>query len=123
MPKIVREPDTGADLVPWVPRDLYDLMLDALRESRASAAVGTPFAPPVEAPPVSKPPAVTAPAVAVPDVALPRAVEDAIALYAFGDPVEQAANYHRAIALQQAGKSAAEIVRDLRQGANPETFV
>lgn len=116
MPKIVREPDTGADLVPWVPRDLYDLMLDALRESRASAAVGTLLAPSVEAPPVSKPPA-------VPDVALPRAVEDAIALYAFGDPVEQAANYHRAIALQQAGKSAAEIVRDLRQGANPETFV
>lgn len=94
-------------------------MLDALRGSQASAVVPAAVAPVVEAPLTPKTPPVTAP----PAVDIPRAVSDAIAMYAFGDPVEEAANYTRAVALLKAGRKPADIVREIRQGANPETFV
>lgn len=116
--------------MPWVPRDVYELMLDALRQTRASVA--SPVVPVVTegqagAPSASGGPIVQSDAVGratadrAPDI--PRMVADAIAMYAFGDPVEEAANYHRAVALLKAGKSAADVVREIRQGANPETFV
>ena len=99
-------------------------MLDALRHSRASvlAPVSVPGAPVVvptmEAPPVSTPPVVTEP-----PVELPRAVADAVAMYAFGDPVEAAANYQRAVTLTKAGRPAADIVREIRMGASVEAFI
>ena len=107
--------------MPWVPRDLYELMLDAVRQTQASAAVPAVVAPVVEAPPTPKPPTVTAPPAV--DVEIPRAVSDAIAMYAFGDPLEEAANYTRAISLLKAGKPAAEVIRDIRMGGNAEAFV
>lgn len=101
-------------------------MLAALRETRAAVALPAPVPfggeAPLEAQRTPNPPAggSTPPA---PAVELPRAVADAVALYAFGDPVEAAANHARAVALLEAGRRPADIVRELRQGANPETFV
>lgn len=98
-------------------------MLDALRETRA--AVVSPVVPTaVDVPAADVPEANFGnPPVSAPAVELPRAVADAVALYAFGDPVEAAANHARAVALLEAGRRPADIVRELRQGANPETFV
>lgn len=126
--------------MPWVPRDLYELMLDALRQTRASVAspvvpenAGVAGSLPALAP--SQPSdaqrgSVDATASEVTPLIvsegapeLPRMVTDAVAMYAFGDPIEAAANYSRAVALHKAGRPAAEIVREIRQGANPEAFI
>lgn len=109
--------------MPWVPRDLYELLLDALRDTRASVA--SPVVPEsVAVDPVDVPEANFGnPPVTEPAVLLPRMVTDAIAMYAFGDPLEAAANYQRAVALHEAGKRPADIVREIRQGANPEAFI
>lgn len=56
-------------------------------------------------------------------VVLPRIVTDSIASYSFGDPLEAAANYQLAVTLHKAGKKPADIVREIRTGANPEAFV
>lgn len=112
--------------MPWVPRELYDVMVDAVRRAQAPlpSPVGTVEEAPLEAQRTPNPPAAgSTPALGADVVDLPRMVQDAIAMYAFGDPVEAAANYARAVALHQAGKPAADIVREIRQGGAVELFV
>lgn len=101
-------------------------MLDALRQTRASVASPVVVEEaPLEAQRTPNPPAAgSTPALgATPAVELPRMVADAVAMYAFGDPIEAAANYQRAVALHKAGRKPADIVREIRQGANPEAFI
>lgn len=97
--------------MPWVPRDLYDLMVASLRESRglvASAVVEAP-APVVEPTPE-------------PEAAFPMlspAVYEACVRYAFGDPNEKAMNLAQAKRLQRDGLSDAQIIAHVRAGGQP----
>ena len=92
------------DDVVAVPRDVFAAMIAALAPKPAEPVAKA--APPAE-----------------PAVDIPEAVTHAIARYAFGDPVEAAANYQRAVALIKAGRKPSEIITEIRQGANPEAFI
>lgn len=104
--------------MPWVPRDLYELMLDALRQTGASAQ------PSVVAPTIAMatwPAAPVAPTTTE-AVALPRPVLDACEQFAFGDPAERVLNVQRALELQAKGQSPRDIVAAIRAGANTEAL-
>ena len=97
--------------MPWVPRDLYDEMLAALRASRAPVAVAVSAAPePVPAEPVPAP------------IMLSPAVYDACVRFAFGDPNEKAANLRIAKSLMRDKVSDSEIVQAIKSGAMPVTL-
>ena len=102
--------------MPWVPRDLYDLMVNALRERGAVVSPVVPVVVPPTIAPVeaSKP---SAGVVVSEAPALPARVAQACYEFAFGNAAEEAANVARATVLHKAGKTPAEIVADIRQGA------
>lgn len=105
--------------MPWVPRAVYELMVDALRRQAAAAPTMVPEAPaaaPMGAPVVAPVPSGPTPT----DVVMPEVVATACIHYAFGDLEEQSANFQRAQALLRAGKTPADIVREIRQGARVE---
>lgn len=124
--------------MPWVPPALYEVMVAAVRDAQAvkpspvmpDDVVAVPrdvFAAMIAAlaPEPAEPaqPVVKAAPPAEPAVEIPEGVTHAIAHYAFGDPVEAAANYQRAVALIKAGRKPSEIITEIRQGANPEAFI
>lgn len=96
--------------MPWVPRDLYDCLLTALRTTQAGPIVSAPVLGPAASPPALS---------AMPDdsTALPEPVVAACIHYAFGDLEEQAENFRRALSLQVAGRTPSEIVGIIRDGA------
>jgi hypothetical protein len=96
--------------MPWVPRDLYDEMLAALKDRRAASVV------PVPAVVVPEP---TAPEPAAPAVMLSPAVYAACVRYAFGDPNEKAANLRIAKSLMRDGVADRDILDAIRSGAAP----
>ena len=103
--------------MPWVPRDLYDLMLTSLRETRGPAAstrlacanevFGEPAAPVVE-------PTAAEPAPA--PLMLSPAVYEACVRYAFGDPNEKQMNLAQAKRLMREGSTDSQIIAHVRAG-------
>lgn len=104
--------------MPWVPRDLYDLMVASLRDSRGIVA-SAPTAPVVAAPaPVVE--LVAAPAEPVALILSP-AVYEACVRFAFGDPNEKSMNMAQAKRLMRDGYSDAAIIAHVRAGGQPVT--
>jgi hypothetical protein len=105
--------------MPWVPRDLYDLMVDSLRVSRglvlSDALVGTA----VDAPAV-KPDPMPAPAEPVAPMLSP-VVHEACVRFAFGDPNEKAMNLALANRLLRDGCTDGQIIAHVRAGGQPVT--
>ena len=104
--------------MPWVPRDLYDLMVTSLRETRGLVA-SAPVAPVVAAPaPVVEPtPAPAEPAALI----LSPAVYESCVRFAFGDPNERSMNLAQAKRLMRDGHSDASIIAHIRAGGQPVT--
>jgi hypothetical protein len=99
--------------MPWVPRDLYDEMLAALKDRRAPVVVPAPAAPaPHEAAAFTLP---------LP-LMLSPAVYDACVRFAFGDPNEKAANLRLAKMLMRDGIPDREILDAVKHGAAPVTL-
>ena len=108
--------------MPWVPRDLYDLMLTSLRESRGLAAstrlacanevFGEPAAPVVEPTPAPAEPAA---------LILSPPVYESCVRFAFGDPNERSMNLAQAKRLMRDGHSDASIIAHIRAGGQPVT--
>jgi hypothetical protein len=98
--------------MPWVPRDLYDVMLAALRDRRAPCVVPAPAgAVPDEA------------ALPVPQsVTLSPTVYDACVRFAFGDPNEKSANLRLAKVLMRDGIPERDILDAIKHGAAPVTL-
>ena len=104
--------------MPWVPRDLYDLMVASLRDSRGLVA-SAPVAPVVAAPaPVVEP--LTPPAEPAPLILSPG-VYEACVRFAFGDPAEKGMNLVQAKRLMRDGHSDASIIAHIRAGGQPVT--
>lgn len=104
--------------MPWVPRDLYDLIVASLRDSRGIVA-STPVAPVVAAPaPVVEP--APAPAEPAPLVLSPP-VYEACVRFAFGDPAEKGMNLAQAKNLMRAGVNDSQIIAHIRAGGQPVT--
>lgn len=108
--------------MPWVPRDLYDVMLSALRESRGgSVSQERPVAPAnaggLSSAGLATPVAVGAGIVSGSPAVLSSAVQYACAQYAYGDRDEQRANLRAAHDMALNGRSDADIVESIRQGA------
>ena len=97
--------------MPWVPRDLYDEMLAALKDRRAAVVVPAPAA----TAPVDVEPPFTLP----PPLMLSPAVYASCVRYAFGDPNEKAANLRIAKSLMRDGVPDAQILEAVRTGAAP----
>lgn len=117
--------------MPWVPDALYSVLVEAARPVPPALPSPDVVTMPRDAflallaltRPEQKAAPTASPAPTEPAVELPRVVADAIDAFAFGDPLESAANYHRAIALHKAGRKPDEIVREIRMGAPLEAFV
>ena len=104
--------------MPWVPRDLYDLMVTSLRDSRGLVASAS------AAPVVAAPALVVEPAPANPFAAagiLSPAVYEACVRFAFGDPNEKSMNMAQAKRLMRDGVSDAAIIAHVRAGGQPVT--
>jgi hypothetical protein len=102
--------------MPWVPRDLYDLMVASLRDSRGLVA-SAPVAPVVAAPVVEPAPAMADPASFI----LSPAVYEACVRFSFGDPNEKGMNLAQAKRLMRDGHSDASIIAHVRAGGQPVT--
>ena len=107
--------------MPWVPRDLYDLMVTSLRDSRDSrgSAASAPAEPVVaaSAPVVEPTPAPAEPAALI----LSPGVYEACVRFAFGDPAEKGMNLAQAKRLMRDGHSDASIIAHIRAGGQPVT--
>jgi hypothetical protein len=104
--------------MPWVPRDLYDELIQILRASRA----GVVSLPPATVTPV--PVVEPAPAVALAESAplmLSPAVYEACVRFAFGDPNEKSMNLAQAKRLMRDGHRDAAIIAHVRAGGQPVT--
>lgn len=108
--------------MPWVPRELYDVMLEALRERGAvrvhegiaeSAAAERSENGPVT-PPVTSAPPLTPPA----PPTLSDVVAHACVRYAYGSRDEEMANRRIAYEMTRAGQSNSAIIATLRDGAS-----
>ena len=88
------------------------MLLDALRQTQARAVVSSVAA--REVPEVVQP--VRVPAVA--SAPLPDDVVSACELFGFGDREEVSRNFRRAGELHAMGRTSADIVREIRQGAD-----
>lgn len=97
--------------MPWVPRELYDVMVDALRAQRGAVSSSVAPVEMVEAAPV------------VVEAPLPRAIEDACEHYAFGDPIEHSANRTLALQRLKQNRPLKDIVAEIRQGGPVELYV
>ena len=111
--------------MPWVPRDLYDLMVNALRERGAVVSPVTPIIPEIRVvyvqPPV--PEKAPAPTPAEPEPpALPDPLYAACVNYAFGNAAEEAANVARAVQLVKAGHKESDIIAEIRRGASVDAM-
>ena len=104
--------------MPWVPRDLYDLMVASLRDSRGLVASAL-VVPDVVAAPVVEP--APAPAEPAAPLILSPAVYAACIRYAFGDPAEKGMNLAQAKRLMHDGASDAAIIAHIRAGGQPVT--
>ena len=102
--------------MPWVPRDLYDLMVTSLRDARG-LSVSASVAPVVAAPVVEPTPAPAEPAPLI----LSPAVYEACVRYAFGDGIEKGMNLKQAKRLMRDGHSEASIIAHIRSGGQPVT--
>ena len=113
--------------MPWVPRDLYELMVDALRQTQGVAASlnVAPLMQQLAQPHTGPAPVELAePAKTEPAKPLPASVANACEAFAFGDRDELAANFRRANELWAAGKHSEEqIIREIMHGGNVELFV
>lgn len=105
--------------MPWVPRDLYDLMVASLRDSRGLVA-SVPAEPVVAAPaPVVEP--LTPPAEPA-SLILSPGVYEACVRFAFGDPAEKGMNLVQANRLMRAGVNDSQIIAHIRAGGQPVTI-
>lgn len=108
--------------MPWVPREVYDVMVEALRErgavrvSPAPRAVhlapDVPVATSTEAPVIGN----TAPVAEPPTLA--DVVAHACVRYAYGSRDEEMANRRIAYEMTRAGQSNSAIIATLRDGAS-----
>ena len=101
--------------MPWVPRDLYDLMVASLRDARGlsvSAPVATVAAPVVEPTPAEPAPM---------PLMLSPAVYEACVRFAFGDPNEKQMNLAQAKRLMREGHNDGQIIAHVRAGGQPVT--
>ena len=108
--------------MPWVPRDLYDLMVTSLRESRglvASAPAATASGNVLDESAASV--GTVAPTVAPPPLILSPAVYESCVRFAFGDPNERSMNLAQAKRLMRDGHSDASIIAHIRAGGQPVT--
>jgi hypothetical protein len=99
--------------MPWVPRDLYDEMLAALKDRRAAVVVPAPVVVAPEPAPVDPTPA---------PVMLTPAVYEACGRFAFGDPNEKAANLRVAKSLMRDGVVDRDIIAAIKSGNTPVTL-
>ena len=101
--------------MPWVPREVYEVMVAALRER---GAIRVSPAPREEhrAPDVPAVDSVEAPAQTVPPT-ISNAVADACVRYAYGSRDEEMANRRIAYQMTQDGQSERAILATLRDGA------
>lgn len=100
--------------MPWVPRDLYDELIQTLRAARAGA-VSLPAVSVTPAPVVEPAPAVAVDA----PLMLPPAVYEACVRFAFGDPAEKQMNLAQAMRMLREGVPTAQIVAHIRAGGQP----
>lgn len=98
--------------MPWVPRDLYDEMLAALKDRRAPVVVPAPAVTVPDEAAIPLPPAFT----------LSPTVYDACVRFAFGDPNEKAANLRLAKVLMRDGIPDRDILDAIKHGAAPVTL-
>lgn len=104
--------------MPWVPREVYDVMVDALRERRAVRVSPEPRAVHL-APDV---PVVTSTDAPVIGSTEPPTLSDVVAhacvRYAYGSRDEEMANRRIAYEMTRAGQSNSAIIATLRDGAS-----
>lgn len=98
--------------MPWVPREVYDEMVAALRWQRER--VSTPPAAASVARDVGAPRVVVAEPAE--PVEMPSVIADACRHYAFGDKAQEAANWAYAVEALRVGRKTDTLLREIRMG-------